>query len=1040
MKKILLFIGMFLFIFNVKALTFNVNLTNIEDKGNNGTIGSIEKIDIPNKTLDVLFQDIGDEVSFDLTITNSGNRAGTLKSISVESTSESIEYTNNLPEGGLSINGYDFNTVTITAKVKEGAVNGKTSSEITIKYNYDEGSCPEGEILSSDESMCLCPEGLERNENGICVKPEKEVINCEDDEIYNETKKICEKKVVPTPNKTINPSNPKTMDNIILITLLFIVSGLGIYAVMFKKLKTKKKKITAGVITGVVTLTLSFTTLAGVFGLDNLLSAIINPITKSKEIIIKVNEEIELIETWDGECELEVAQLTPENIFEGGSGTEDDPYQIKTAEQLGCFAKSINNGTLYQGQYVKQTKNIKLNDNLNNKISNNTTNGLHPWTTAGHTDYSHDEDWNWTRLTLGFQGTYDGDNHIISGLYITDDSQIVSPVQNWETYIGMFGFAMNATFKNMILSDVYYNTTYPTGTLVGYGYENLTLDNITTYGNVTGSSIAGVFAYYNGNKVGSLVIENTTNNIDMTCNGSCAGILNKVESNEECFDTSVEYNLILKNVTNNGNLTYTGSPSGTGGIIGYNYSGTTKALIENVVNNGDLTFTNGANGGGVGGLFGYLYGEKIIIKNSHNIGNITGFSSLGYVGGIASGMGNYKELSIENTWNSGQITSILTTEEGKQYSNKHSYAAGLIGAAFEERQYSGTTFTMKNCYNTGNIHTPADQYAAGLVSDGEADTALIENCYNTGNIDGGAYPGGLIGEFYNSTIKNSYNSGNVLANNNMVAGLVGYGCSDIYNSYNKGKITLNGSGSYVGGLCTYGSNIIKNSYNTGDLEIVGYSEMTGGLIASGGIISNSYNSGNITMGTPLVSMYVGGLSGTNGTITDSYNIGNITLERNVPYLCAGGIEGGGGTTSNSVNIGNVSLILKEPYTSDATLLMGGISATGSAVNSFNAGTILIDETEHSITGDGFNHSIAVGEILGQANSNSSGNKFNTKPNGKTLGCTEATGWVACTEDQSEAVGAYTNEATPDILSIINGDDAFEIKEGDTLPTLKIFNN
>ena len=86
MKKILLFIGMFLFIFNVKALTFNVDLTNIEDKGNNGTIGSIEKIDIPNKTLDVLFQDIGDEVSFDLTITNSGNRAGTLKSISVEST------------------------------------------------------------------------------------------------------------------------------------------------------------------------------------------------------------------------------------------------------------------------------------------------------------------------------------------------------------------------------------------------------------------------------------------------------------------------------------------------------------------------------------------------------------------------------------------------------------------------------------------------------------------------------------------------------------------------------------------------------------------------------------------------------------------------------------------------------------------------------------------------------------------------------------------------------------------------------------------
>ena len=202
MKKILLFIGMFLITLNVKALTFNVDLTNIEDKGNNGTIGQITNIDIPNKTIDAYFQDIGDEVNFELTITNSGNRAGTLKSISVESTSESIEYTNNLPEGGLAINGNDFNTVTITAKVKEGATNGTSSSEIKITYNYDEGSCPEGEILSEDESMCLCPEGKVRNEQGVCIDPPKDKDpECEEDEIYNETKKICEKKVVPTPEK-----------------------------------------------------------------------------------------------------------------------------------------------------------------------------------------------------------------------------------------------------------------------------------------------------------------------------------------------------------------------------------------------------------------------------------------------------------------------------------------------------------------------------------------------------------------------------------------------------------------------------------------------------------------------------------------------------------------------------------------------------------------------------------------------------------------------------------------------------------------------
>ena len=360
-KKILLIISMFLFITNVKALTFNVDITKIEDKGNGGTIGSIEKIDLEKKEIEALFQDIGDEINFSVTVTNNGNRAGTLRNINITSENENIEYTTNLPEGGLSINGNDTNEVIIKGKTKEGITNGKTTTEIKIKYTYEEGSCPDGEILSEDESMCLCPEGMERNEKGICVKPEKKV-ECKDDEIYNEEKKICEKKIVPTPDKKETPSNPKTLDNIILITLLFIVSGLGIYAAMYKKLKTIKQKRNVGIVVGVITLGASFTVLASVFGLDNLLSAIVNPITKNKELTLTVKEEVDLIETWDGACSIN--NLTPSNIFEGGTGAESDPYQIKTAEQLSCFAASVNEGTTYEGKFIKQTRNIKLNDKL----------------------------------------------------------------------------------------------------------------------------------------------------------------------------------------------------------------------------------------------------------------------------------------------------------------------------------------------------------------------------------------------------------------------------------------------------------------------------------------------------------------------------------------------------------------------------------------------------------------------------------------------------------------------------------------------------
>ena len=298
-KKLLLILCMFMFITNVNALTFNVNITNIEDKGNNDTNGTISNIDLVNKSLDISLRAVDDEVSFDVIVTNAGDRAGVLKEINITNGNENIEYTHNLPSTGLAINGNDTNTVTITAKLKDGAENGTSLSTIKLRYSYDEGSCPEGETLSDDETKCLCPEGYERNETGICVKPEEEII-CSDEEFYNEETKTCNKKVVPVePEKKeeqkIVPSNPKTLDNIVLITLLFIVSGLGIYAIMFKKLKSSKQRTTVGAVIGTITFVSTLTVLIGAFGLDNLLGAVINPITKTKELTLTINEEIDLL-------------------------------------------------------------------------------------------------------------------------------------------------------------------------------------------------------------------------------------------------------------------------------------------------------------------------------------------------------------------------------------------------------------------------------------------------------------------------------------------------------------------------------------------------------------------------------------------------------------------------------------------------------------------------------------------------------------------------------------------------------------------------
>ena len=1040
-KKILLILLMFMFMTNVNALTFNVNITNIEEEGT-GTLGSIEKIDLENKELDVLFQDIGDEVSFSITVTNSGDRAGTLRSIDVVSSNDKIEYTTSLPDGGLAINGNDTNKVIVTAKVKEGAVNGKTTSEIKIKYTYDEGSCPEGEILSEDESMCLCPEGLERNENGICVKPEKPV-ECAEDEIYNETKKICEKKVIPTPDKEddkptpdkegdkptpkpINPSNPKTLDNIILITLLFFVSGLGIYAVLFKKLNTNKKKITAGVITGVTTLTLSFTVLASVFGLDNLLSAIVNPITKSKELVVTVNEEIDLIETWDGDCDAR-GVLTPDKVFEGGSGTESDPYQIKTANQLACFAKSVNNGTTYEGQFIKQIKNIKLNDNLNDQVTNGDLSNAHVWISAGY--YYYDSSIS-QYVYKTFAGTYDGDDHIISGMYITDNSVPAG-------YKGLFGHSTNATFKNITLSDVYANTsTYNFGALSGYTYKNLTVENVTTYGNAYAGYSAGLITYHNSSSEGSVKFENVTNNINLSYDGNyVSGIIHKIEG----VPASDEPNIIFRNVTNNGDRNVIGYSQGTGGIVGTCGGG--YLLMENVVNTGDFNFDTGTQNAG---LVGELY-SKALIKNSYNTGNSSNMpgtnprdSEGGYIGGLVGRASN--ETVIENCYNSGNIIAKKTynngiTLEDAASANPRCYVAGIV---------AGTSSPLKitNSYNTGDI-SGLYGYAAGIVGSASGyhnNETFVENCYNTGDITGLRYTGGLVAYFLGNVNK-SYNTGKVTVFGGTAAGgLVGYQAGDVTNSYNTGELFVPALyGNLIGGFCSQ-CRSIKNSYNRGNV-ISTYTAQIAGFATNTNIIENSYNSGNIIFeggvgGSDTVML--GGISynggyGSNASLKNLYNLGNLEINFenfNPGTVNIAGLNLGfsGISTVNSVNKGNITVTSSGPISSGINV--GGISVSG-ANNCFNAGTITVPESTSQRK---------VGQIIHEYNTSSTGNKFNTDPNGFAIGCIGLSGWDSCTSESSLGVGTYTTEEAPDILSIINGDGAFndELDE-DGLPTLKAFN-
>ena len=823
-KKILLIIGMFLFITNVNALTFNVDLTDIEDKGSS-TLGSITNINVTNKELDASFQGSGDEVNFELTITNSGDRVGTLKSIGITSTNNKIEYTTNLPGTGLAINGNGTNKVLVNAKVLDGATAGTSKTIIKITYNYDEGSCPEGEILSEDETMCLCPNGRVRKDDGTCDDPE-DAPECEEDEVYNETKKICEKITPP-----VTPSNPKTLDNIVLITLLFIVSGLGIYALLFSKLRTRKQRVIAGITTSTITLSISLTALISAFGIDNLLGAIINPITKTQEIEVTVNETITPIETWDGtECSL---TLTPEYIFDGGSGIEADPYQIKTAEQLVCFAKSINEGTTYSGQFIKQTSDIKLNDNLVANMDAGTTDGLHVWVSAGNPNGN-----------TYFGGTYDGNNKRISGILISAGGGAED---------GLFGSAIDATFKNMILSDVYVNVSHKfVGALVGKAQNTLVVDNVTTsgkYGQRATSSGGVIGIFSSDSSTGFIRITNTTNNISPVPTGIIYATSIQHESEEP--------SIVFKNVVNNGDFYQYGgiSESITGGNQRPN------VLLENVVNNGNRNYDIN-DGGGYGGLIGRASLSKLVMKNSSNTGNLISNHTPGYIGGLI-GVLSSKNITIQDCFNSGNLST-----------------------AYQNSYYNGLTVDEISTLRSTN---PAGTMGGLVGSASSNNPIIIKDSFNSGKLSGLSLIGGILGYNKNSddhvdsnlSMDNCYNTGDILVGDGAVGGLVAVTKGTINNSYNTGDITIWGfrdpfvdlgtshelhQGTMAGGLVGKGNTYTWKVDNTG------------------AVITNSYNEGDILVTAKTDNVTVGGICGLCSSLTNTDNRGNITSKHASVYL------------------------------------------------------------------------------------------------------------------------------------------------------------
>ena len=289
--------------------------------------------------------------------------------------------------------------------------------------------------------------------------------------------------------------------------------------------------------------------------------------------------------------------------FAGGSGTENDPYQIDDGAQLAYLASEVNKGQPYENSYFVLTADIDLANHDWTPIGNSFSDAL-----FGGTDYSL------------FAGNLNGKGHTIFNISIgTENAPLESDI------FGLFG-------------------------ATGGKISNLNLDGITIYGTAknVSSYVIGLVGALAGSAGGP--IENChVANLSMTMNtpnsgmtaaywiGGLVGALDGSQHIEECSASGT-----IKELSGKGSI---------GGLIGelgraakITYSHADVALDVKPDYRG---------GADVGGLIGKGNGKndpETVISNCYATGNVTGGA---YSGGFA---GSLYGLNIKNCYATGEVT------------------------------------------------------------------------------------------------------------------------------------------------------------------------------------------------------------------------------------------------------------------------------------------------------------------------------------------------------------------------------------------------
>lgn len=152
----------------------------------------------------------------------------------------------------------------------------------------------------------------------------------------------------------------------------------------------------------------------------------------------------------------------PSEICSAGTGTADDPYQVTAAQQLANIAYLVNEtGETFAGKCFILKNDIVLNSGVLTAVASGTDGSLQQWTPIGSRANPDDD-------VHSFCGSFDGDGHTVSGLYIDNSSKGVDFLR----YTGLFGaVGIGGLLHNIYICDAYIaETVCRAGILCGYAY------------------------------------------------------------------------------------------------------------------------------------------------------------------------------------------------------------------------------------------------------------------------------------------------------------------------------------------------------------------------------------------------------------------------------------------------------------------------------------------------------------------------------------------------------------------------------------------